>query len=315
ARREETNILYVALTRARDALFVLGAETSRKGERQSYLDWIQAAARMAPSAAAAAAGVAAAAVPESDSPGAPFQLEAPAWLADPDRDAAEPITRLEPSSGVAGKRETYRVWEPPPKRPALRVEVPSAADEILALDLSGGPAAAITADPVGPALSRVAAIEHGEAVHLWLQRATERGTMPIGDGPAWQEAEAVYTNPEFAWIFHPEAAGGRGYAEVPVIHRLPPVTRAPDGPATELWRFGVIDRLVLPPGRAVVVDYKTTRRLGSVADLEKVAARYTPQLDAYRQAIQVMYPEREVTAGILFTEPAGESGRGRLVNV
>ncbi|MFH1574193.1 MAG: UvrD-helicase domain-containing protein, partial [Acidobacteriota bacterium] len=141
ARREETNILYVALTRARDALFVLGAETSRKGERQSYLDWIQAAARKAPSAAAAAAEVAAAAVPESDSPGVPFELEAPAWLTDPDRGVAEPTTRLEPSFGVAGKRETYRVWEPPPKRPALRVEVPSAADEILALDLSGGPAA------------------------------------------------------------------------------------------------------------------------------------------------------------------------------
>jgi ATP-dependent exoDNAse (exonuclease V) beta subunit len=106
--------------------------------------------------------------------------------------------------------------------------------------------------------------------------------------------------------------GGVGYAEVPILHRLPQegVRAAP-----ERRVVGVIDRLVLFPGRAEIVDYKSDRDAATAAGRERLRERYGPQLAAYRAAVAALDPEREVRAHLLLTVPAGPQGAARLLTL
>ncbi len=345
ALREETDILYVAMTRARDELYVLGGETVRKGKRQSYLDWLQRAVG----------------ADRKGTDTAPYSLELPPGLQDPDAGSQTVGAGWEGD----GRQHTpaipdpIQVWSPPPQRPSLTLVTPSAKDEVaprdsaiqgdltvegeLLVEAGLSTEAGFTAD-VGSEVddeTRTAALRRGESIHFWLQRAAEVGEMPeirsaadsrsaksekgvedlegtkdakdADDIEAYEEARAVFDNPAFTWIFHPANGGGRGLVEVPFIHRLTPP--APGAAGTEQRVIGVIDRLVLEPGRAVVIDYKSDAVTGEGAEMRRRVAAYRPQLVSYRQAVQALYPEREVSTFLLFTRPRSEAGGGLLIEV
>ncbi len=303
ARREETDILYVGMTRARDALFVLGAEVKQKQGRESYWDWLQLATQ-------ADTGSPAVPVPYASGP--------PSWLA-PDTPAiAAPADPggYDAAHAAADPVEPVTVWKPPPQRATIQLYSPSSQE-----DAASRP---VGADALGEfqEASRSTALARGELVHLWLRWAAEAGAMPAFPGTthdstksailadAYQEAAAVYRNPEFAWIFHPEARGGRGLCEVPFIHR--PVGKVAVGKEPEPRVVGFIDRLVMLADRVEIIDYKSDRITESAVEVPRLAEKYRSQLESYRRAIQTLYPEHKVRAHLLFTHIEVASGRGLL---
>jgi len=62
---------------------------------------------------------------------------------------------------------------------------------------------------------------------------------------------------------------------------------------------GTVDRLLIEQTRITVVDFKTTRRPPSSAAAIPVAT--LRQMAAYVAALEVIYPGREVRAGVLYT--------------
>jgi len=296
ALREETNILYVAMTRARDSLFVLGAESARKGDGKSFLDRLREAAAADRER-----------TPDPAGP-PPYATEAPLWLAA--EPAAGPVPDRAGRPGAAidsgeGEAPEFQVWTPPPQRPALEIVTPSREDA----DPESGylePAAAESD------LARSEALARGEAIHLWLEEAVTGQEPPVTDS-AHREASEVFSNPDLAWIFHPENESGRGLAEVPVIVRLG--SPGTGEPAPERRALGVIDRLVLRPGRADVIDFKSHPTSGREEEVAALADRFRSQLLVYREAVAALFPDREVGCHLLFTFPRTERGRGLLVTL
>ncbi|MBZ9816081.1 double-strand break repair helicase AddA [Mesorhizobium sp. CA7] len=63
---------------------------------------------------------------------------------------------------------------------------------------------------------------------------------------------------------------------------------------------GKIDRLAVTPEKVSIIDYKTNRP--APGNLAEVPPAYVLQLALYRALLQPLYPGREVTAALLFTE-------------
>jgi ATP-dependent helicase/nuclease subunit A len=99
-----------------------------------------------------------------------------------------------------------------------------------------------------------------------------------------RETIAVLRHPEFAPLFAP---GSR--AEVPVVGLI-------DGKALS----GRIDRLVVTADEVMIVDYKTNRPPPS--DVDAVAPVYLDQLAAYRAALAQIYPGKRIRTVLLWTD-------------
>ncbi len=268
--REENNILYVALTRARDRLYVLGGRSNARdqenvGDLRSPLRRLQAAA--------------------DDARQAPVSREDPAFL---ERPPEPPAPAAAAADGAAAE---VHAWQPPTLVRGPQVVTPSGAagDE---------EAAAAAAASQRAATVHAGAAEHGSRVHLLLQLACERGALPPGRGRAHDEAAAVVGDPRLAWVFDPASVGGRGLSEVPVVMRR-------GGGGGEERVTGVIDRLIIRPDRIDVIDYKTNRWGGDPERRAWLSDHYRPQLDAYAAIVSRLFPGVPVLRWLLLTDPAG----------
>ncbi len=278
-RREDAHVLYVAMTRACDQLFVLGGESQRGGD-SSYLEWLH----------------------EADTDGA--------YWRDDENLAADDDAEATPTAGVAtsAARARLRPWTPPSLSPRLRVENPSRLAH--ADPTAGAPDAREERDPddaAAPPAAADAATRRGTAIHLWLERAARAGAMPPGAGEPWEVAAAVVRNPELRWIFAP-GSGVRGFCEQPMLHHV-----STEG-HTEVRRYGSIDRLLVRPEGIDVIDYKSDR-VDSPAEVDERVAGYGPQLAAYRDALAAVYPDRPIRCWLLFTHVTTPAGRGMLREV
>ncbi len=106
-----------------------------------------------------------------------------------------------------------------------------------------------------------------------------------------KETLAILGDPAFAALFGPQSR-----AEVPIVAQLR--NPKPNRPALKL--IGQIDRLVDEGDEILIVDYKTNRP--PPLKVEGVAKAYLFQLAAYRQALLEIYPGRQVKAALLWTE-------------
>src|SRR5690606_38268746 len=150
------------------------------------------------------------------------------------------------------------------------------------------------------------ALERGIAVHRLLQVLPE---LPAADreaaalryltraGAAWPEGEAekaanavlaILANERFAPIF---GIGSR--PEVTVMGRI-------KVGGTLRAISGKVDRLAVTDDRVLIIDYKTNRPAPS--QVAEVPRAYVAQLALYAQLIKPLYPEKTVTAALLFTE-------------
>ena len=269
--QEHWRLMYVAMTRAEEALFIggsLGPKRADKGPHEDswyarlgvlfdgavladplwggQQDWGQLAPPLGASAAAE---------------GAQAEAPLPAWVTTP----------IGP--------------EPRPPRPLA----PSAAGE----DLTPDP-------PLPPDVAAIAA-RRGSLIHKLLERLPE---LPAAEraaaGAAWLARQAgdlaedlradmlasalcVLDHPEFGAIFAPHAL-----AEVPLAATVGGVVVA-----------GTADRLLVSATEVLVVDFKTTRRPPPTPDAIPLATRR--QMAAYVAALEAIYPGRSVRAGVLYT--------------
>jgi ATP-dependent helicase/nuclease subunit A len=116
---------------------------------------------------------------------------------------------------------------------------------------------------------------------LWLERA--RVEKPA----RYEIAEAacsVVADLAFADLFSPDAL-----AEAPIAATLP------DGRVVA----GAVDRLCIGPDLVRVIDFKTGR--GVPADLAGVPKAHRAQMEAYAEALKVIFPGRKVEASLLYT--------------
>lgn len=267
-REEHWRLLYVAMTRAEEALFIAGSLGARETQpaTESWYGQLSVLFGEEPLADAVwehryewgQLGPLPEAVAQDRAPAAP---PLPDW-------AMRPVGA-----------------EPRPPRPLA----PSSAGE----DLS--------ADPPLPPGSRAAAARRGVLVHRLLERLPDilpdrrgaaarawlaRNAADLDDDAREEIAESalvVLAIPEWEEIFGPDSL-----AEVPLA-------AAVDGQVIA----GTADRLLVTAERVLVVDFKTARR--PPADITAVPAGTIRQMAAYAAALGAIYPGREIAVALLYT--------------
>ena len=271
--QEHWRLLYVAITRAEEALFIGGSLGKREADKGVPHEdsWY---ARLAPLFEEA-------------------PIDDPLWLTRREwGERAEPLVPDEGASRGGGGDVTLPRWvttpigpEPRPPRPLA----PSSAGE----DKGGEP-------PLPPEAARHAA-RRGSLIHALLERLPDVPAGTRADAArSWLARQAadlpealreemlaaalgVLDHPDFAPIFSPQAL-----AEVPLAATVDGVVVA-----------GTADRLLIEDTRITVVDFKTTRRPPESADAIPLAT--LRQMAAYVAALEAIYPGREVRAGVLYT--------------
>ncbi len=279
---EYRRLLYVALTRAQDRLYVCGWQTrNTTKEAETWHTLCRAGLSGLAEAfdfdAATLIGevdgwtgeglrlqTAQTAAPRRDSPGAPAPSLAPlpAWL---DRPAPD---------------------EPDPPKPLLP-SLPSGSEPAALSPLAQGGRdrfkRGLLVHRLLQTLPELTPAERATAARRFL--ALPVHALAAGEqDDICRETIAVLETPEFAPLWGPAAQ-----AEVPVVGLI-------GGRALS----GQIDRIVVTDDRVLIVDYKTVRP--PPQSESEVAPVYLRQLASYRAALEKIYPDRPVTCAILWTE-------------
>jgi ATP-dependent helicase/nuclease subunit A len=282
---EYHRLLYVAMTRARDRLYLCGWQGQKeKPETESWYELVKhgLAGRLAEIASSGGTKVR-----RMES----AQAEAvPAPKADEERRPAAPLPE----------------WALTPARPerSRRRLAPSR----LALSPDGTPQGGDAEQPpLGPrALSQGGRYARGRLVHALLQHLPEVGAedqeraarafvAARGAGLAQElkdeivaETLAIVREASFTPLFQPGSL-----AEVPVAAVI--------GEGESAYELeGQIDRLAMLNRELLILDYKTNRP--PPLTLQEVAPAYIAQLAAYRLALQRLFPGYALRAALLWTD-------------
>jgi ATP-dependent helicase/nuclease subunit A len=261
AQREEANLLYVALTRARQYLYISGSE-KEDADADSWYGMISAAL--------------------TD------------WNVNADGNPCH-TTGIQ---GVADRQtETTTAASTPDRRLSGALQLVSRQRLIAPSRVM--PSTAINQ---GDADGR----ERGTAIHFMLEQLASGRVPCTGDIPAaianelhrdttdlqvqawWQEAVRTVQDETHAAVFN-AANFERAYNEVPIQYEV-------DGKLV----YGIIDRLVVHAGTALVVDYKTQQQ-ASAESLEQLTGHYREQLRLYADGVARLWPDLTVTPCLLFT--------------
>ncbi len=279
---EYRRLLYVALTRAEDRLYVCGWRGKPAPPEGCWYNLV--ARGLAGAAGAGPVEIDLTGVAGSDGWRGPgWRLESPQQTAPRFDPAPTPLDLATPLPDWARRPPPP---EPTPTRP-LAPSRPRQAD----------PAAR---SPLGS--DDGAGLLRGRLVHRLLQSlpdlapAARRAAawrflaLPLHGLDAQQqeallaETLAVLDHPDFAPLFAPGSQ-----AEVPVVALL-----------GDRALTGQIDRLVVTEDAVLIVDYKTLRP--PPRDEAETPDAYLDQLAAYRAAIAAIYPGRTVRCALLWTE-------------
>ena len=268
-RAEHWRLLYVAMTRAEEALFIGGALGKRETEPAPD-SWY---ARLSP-------------LLTGD------ELADDIWGARREWGTHAPPIAARSGAGDAD-RPVLPGWattpvgpEPRPPRPLA----PSSAGSEHGAD-----------PPLPPDVARLAA-RRGVLIHRLLERLPDLPEAQRGqaadtwlarhgsDLPQHERDEIlasalrVIADPGFADVFSPAAL-----AEVPLAATVAGQVVA-----------GTVDRLLIESGRVTVIDFKTARRPPS--SLDEVPESTLRQMAAYAAALEVIYPGREICAAVVYTQ-------------
>ena len=286
--QEYRRLLYVALTRAQDRLYVCGWETQRPA--REALSWH----------ALCEAGWAGIATPVAFDT-RPLIGARDGWPGTALRFSTaqtEPPSRDHQFAGVlpVGPMPAWVLTPPPPEPTPPKPLLPSRPS---------GPEPA-TLSPL--AIAGRDRFKRGLLVHRLLQSLPELPpperaaaarrflALPLHGLDAGAQAEicaetlAVLSDPRLAELWGPDAQ-----AEVPVVGLISGAS-----PGTEHALSGQIDRLVVTPARVLIVDFKTVRPAPVTED--EVPPIYLRQLATYRAALARIYPGRPVDCALLWTD-------------
>ena len=271
-REEHWRLLYVALTRAEERLFIGGSlgPADRKGPPEA--SWYSAVDR-------SLGGL-----------GADWQDD-PLWGRCRRFGPAE-VAALSPPAALEASAAPLPDWLRRPAPAEARPPRPLAPSALGEDDVAN--------PPPTPAMRRAA--ERGRLLHQLFERlpAVDPAERPaLAD--AWlehsagvaepalraaliEDACAIISDPRFAAVFGPEAL-----AEAPIA------AVTPDGSVVT----GTVDRLLVTDGLIHVVDFKTGRAAPATA--AEAPAAHLRQMSAYAAALAVIFPDRAVEAALLYT--------------
>ncbi|PWG01295.1 double-strand break repair helicase AddA [Sphingosinicella humi] len=272
-RQEHWRLLYVALTRAEERLYVGGAlgPADRNGPPQA--SWYAALQT------------------SFDGLGCLWEDE-PHWgrarrFGDPETPARAAPTRRPPERGADGPEWLHR-----PAPVEARPPRPLAPSSLGEDDVPNPPptpemrAAADRGRLLHQLFERLPAVDPGErepVADSWLTRSAGIADSALRKALV-EDACAIISDPRFADIFGQEAL-----AEAPIA------AVTPDGSVVT----GTVDRLLVSDGRVRVIDFKTGRMVpASSADIPKPHLR---QMAAYVAALEIIFPGHEVEAALLYT--------------
>ena len=276
---EYRRLLYVAMTRAADRLYVCGWETKNDPPQGNWHALVA-------SALAGMAGV------------ERFRFAAPiidGWEGEGLRLTSPQTAKPEDDGTMAREAQivTLPDWatalpapEPVPPRPLApsRPEgVEPAPRSPLGVDRGARFRRGLLLHRLLQSLPLVAPGSREAVARRFLARPVN-GLTEAEQGAVLAETLAVLANPDFAPLFAPEAL-----SEVPV-------TALVGGRVVA----GRIDRMVVRDSEVLIVDYKSSRPVPPSAD--EVPPLYVEQLRAYRAAVAEIYPGRAVRCALLWTD-------------
>jgi ATP-dependent helicase/nuclease subunit A len=270
ADAETLRLLYVALTRARDRIVILGrggARTKAGFDEGSWWDVLNETFERLDDRVHEADGVRRFG---ADPGRLPYEGAATAAVT-----AAPAWTRISPAPD-----------------PTARIAAPSQMDEVLRLSAPS---------PLAVAAGRLGRFRRGDLIHRLLERLPEIATAERPDaalrllsrerdlsedqrGEMIAAAFSVLEDARFAPVFGP---GSR--PEVALTGRAAGVAVS-----------GRMDRLVITPERVLVVDYKTNRP--APERIEDADPAYVLQLAIYVSILRQLYLDRAVEAALVWTD-------------
>jgi ATP-dependent helicase/nuclease subunit A len=270
-RKEHWRLLYVAMTRAEERLYIGGALGAADGEAPAERSWfaaVEAAVRSLGAEWGEEAHWSRALrhgdgelFVKSAARRAPVELASPEWLRRPAPAESRPPRPLVPSA--LGEDD---VSDPPPS-PAAR---PAALRGRLLHQLF-------------ERLPDVPPAERFERADRWLERSAgvEDSALRrelIGD------ALRILEDPACGDLFGPSAL-----AEAPIAAVV----------AGGLVVSGTVDRLLVEEGRVILAEFKTGRR--PPGDESEIPVPHLRQVASYAAALRVIFPGRAVEAKLLYT--------------
>lgn len=274
---EYRRLLYVALTRAEDELYVAGWRGPQEPSADSWFSLVQDGFERLAGTVPSEGG------------------QAPLYSFSVGHTAEVEAERVGPAAVSAVEEAPNWLFEDMPEEPApSRPLSPSRPEE--------EPAAASPLADHGRSRYRRGNLLH--ALLQWLpdlpdatREQAARRFLEQAPNFASEETEA-YVAEVMAILHHPELRplfGPKSRAEVPVAG-LVPTMQEPKGRAIS----GQVDRLVVEDERVMIIDYKTNRP--PPERVEAVPAAYLRQMGLYQRALADIYPGKDIVAALLWTD-------------
>ncbi|HEV2562936.1 MAG TPA: double-strand break repair helicase AddA [Rhizomicrobium sp.] len=268
ALKEHRRLLYVALTRAKDRLYICGFENKRGVSAGSWYELMQKAAQSIGVAVKRGdetlhvIGDADMEVATVQAAVQPSPLLLPDWARRPPPEEMEALRLLRPSDAVNPEEQ---ILPPLTARKALRFRRGLLVHTMLAR------------------LPAIAPEKRRDIARTFL---AARGVVPEEADALAAETLAVIEHPDFAAAF-----SGDARAEVAIVAELPELGARINGR---------IDRLAVTDGEVLAVDFKTNRP--PPAHAQDVAPVYVAQMALYRAALAKVFPSKRIACALVWTE-------------
>lgn len=274
-QEEKRRLLYVALTRAEDRLYICGWEGKRTRAQGCWYDLINAAFGEDHAHKLEEVSLPWGDVARRRSAGVPVE---------PKESEASDVVREKMLAlpQWAKQAPAAEPFPPQPLTPSREEEEPPVRSPLGGDDGHRYHRGII----IHRLLESLPSIKEGgreDAAKKWLARPAH-ALSEEQQAQILAETLRVLRDPQFARIFGPDSM-----AEVPLT-----------GLFGDQIMSGQIDRLLIGDEEILIVDYKTNRP--SPAEINNVPAIYIRQMKIYRQALSRMYPEKPIKCGLLWTD-------------
>jgi len=282
-KEEYNRLLYVAMTRARDRLYIGAAQSTKNTSSESWYKLISNVLEK----------------PEHE---VPDDIFTHVW-----RWANEGVSRQKDSSpkqSQSSQSVLLPVWasrEPARGKPTTDWVAPSkfGSKETGNFEEHLSPLTTIAASRflrgnlIHKLLQYLPTVKPGQRQKVAQKYLTNHGNgfSPQEHVEILAEIQAILTDKRFADVFAPGSL-----AEAPIVARI----KTRSGQAVMV--NGQIDRLVIQDHKILIVDYKTNKP--PPVTLRNVNPQYIRQMAAYRLALREIYPNHTIYAGLLWTHNA-----------
>ena len=267
-QREELNLLYVALTRARQYLLVTGSACR---DKSGWFEYLETAMKSRPNA-------------DQDNA---YHISLGHYKQRPTADIKHDLTQQAP------------VVDPRLTRP---MPAPAAAERMIA------PSQRVHDDQRAYASQDADGSQRGSVIHRALDLMSRRPPLTADrvrlqirqessmtddvELDHWlDEACQTLNDEKFEHIFKP-TDHQKVMNELPVLYQ-------DDGKTV----FGLIDRLIVNDDSITLIDYKT-HQVDDEAQLDKLAREFSHQLSLYKTGVSKLWPDIQINSGLLFTHSA-----------